>query len=631
MIKDLTGFFDYILTLFSGQSIPGSVGKHPTSNFDALLATASEEHKSLQEEQQKLQSQPMHERLFQSFDTTDKQSAVLKQQAESRRACSPKRMRLESISPPASPSSTSRSSKSKNSSRNRSRSSSQSSTSSSRSRSSSRSSRSSSTSSNDSDDESRKEMQQNHFKNKTLPTHPQLPLKSVTTVVAPKPVATVSHNVPKYTMHLQNTGNNQSMQNALVYNSHLVAQKNAVFIGQNSNSALIVQKTSSGSKEQKGTPSIQPAYRMISPVVTSVSSGGSSSLQKNVTVINNASLSGSGVKLITGIGQTIGNSQGTQLPVQMTLLQQGSNGMTQGYQIVTLTPQSSASSYRTSQQKGIISSKPSILKSDSSGNGSHSSLLIDSKRQQQSQSKQTSASNVPKYSTVSCTSSNSLLMGSIVGSTHSKLSDIPKPKAAVHALSATSNLPLVFNHGLPSHLLPVAAFQPQSSSQPNTSSQQKSLSRKLPSPTKSTCLNSPPPIHPQPTHTPIPRIYTPSPGANASNILNELSHERHSQIQAQSLLIPSNLGQLSGGGVFNLTGQFSHQPFNGDHASLASLTGVRPNESGDAHHAIRVQGYQGLATQRLTMYSDQAAAGLRTDFPVYRPAGGDNHCNDIFI
>lgn len=620
--------------MFSGQSIPGSVGKHPTSNFDALLATASEEHKSLQEEQQKLQSQPMQERLFQSFDTAERQSVVLKQQAESRRACSPKRMRLESISPPASPSSTSRSSKSKNSSRNRSRSSSQSSTSSSRSRSrsSSRSSRSSSTSSNDSCDESRKKMQQNHFKNKTLPTHPQLPLKSVTTVVAPKPVATVSHNVPKYTMHLQNSGNSQSMQSTLVYNSHLVAQKNAVLIGQKSNSALIVQKTSSASKEQKGTPSIQPAYKMLSPVVTSVSSGGSSSLQKNMTVINNASLSGSGVKFITGIGQTIGNSQGTQLPVQMALLPQGSNGMTQGYQLVTLTPQSSASSFRTSQQKGtMISSKPSILKSDSSGNGSHSSLLLDSKRQQQSLSKQTSASNVPKYSSVSCTSSNSLLMGSIAGSTHSKLSDIPKPKAAVHALSATSNLPLVFNHGLPSHLVPVAAFQHQSSSQPIASAQQKSLNTKLPSPTKSTCLNSPPPIHPQPAHTPIPRIYTPSPGANSSNILNELSHERHSQIQAQSLLIPSNLSQLSGSGVFNLAGQFSHQPFNGDHASLATVTGVRPNESGDAHHAIRVQGYQGLATQRLTMYSDQAAAGLRTDFPVYRPAGGENHSNDIFI
>ncbi|XP_053394134.1 serine-rich adhesin for platelets-like isoform X4 [Mercenaria mercenaria] len=610
----------------NSANLHSSPSKHPSTTFDALLATASEEHnKNLQEEQQKQQPQPTQERLFQSFDTAEiNDKASRAQKFESARAGSPKRIRLESISPATSPSSLSQSNKSKNSSRNRSRSSSQSSTSSSRSRSrsSSRSSRSSSTSSNDSGDESRKK----NFKNKTLPTQPQLPLKSVASTTVTKPVVTVSQNVPKYKMHLQNSGPSQTIQSTVVYNSHIVAQKNAVLIGQKGNSAMIVQKQHAVSKEQKtSAPSIQTAYKMINPVVSNVTTLSSSLGQKNMTVVNNSSLSGGGVKFITGIsGQPIGNHHGSQLPVQMALLPQSSNGVAQGYQLVTFTPQSSGSSNRTaSQQKNVVTtSKPSNSRSNNSGSSSQSSSSHDLKRQP-SQNKHTSASNVPKYSSVQSTSSNSLLMGNIVGSTHSKLSDIPKPKATLHTLNAASNLPLMFNHGLPSHLVPVAAFQHPSSSQTIATSQHKSQSSKLSSSTKLSSLNSvSPSVQPQPAHTPIPRIYTPGPGANTPNILTELSHERHSQIQGQSLLIPSNLSQLNSG-VFNL-GQFSHQPFTGDHAGLATVTGIRPNEAGDAHHAIRVQGYQGLATQRLAMYSDQAGASLRPDFPVYRPAGGWN-------
>lgn len=603
----------------------GSPSKHPTTTFDALLATASEEHnKNLQEEQQKQQPQPVQERLFQSFDTSDKTSKLVKQQkSDFARDCSPKRLRLESISPPTSPSSLSQSNKSKNSSRNRSRSSSQSSTSSSRSRSrsSSRSSRSSSTSSNDSGDESKTKK----FKNKTLPTQPQLPLKTVTSAITTKTVP-VSQNVPNYKIHIQNSGPNKTIQSAVVYNSHIVSQKNAVLISQKGNSAMIVQKQQGGKEQKSITPSVQTAYKMINPIVSKVTTPSSNSGQKNRTVINNPSIPGGGVKFITGLsGQSIGNHS-SQLPVQMALLPQNSNGVAQGYQLVTFSPQTSGSSNKSaSQQKNVVvtSSKPSTSRSNNSGISCQSSSSHDTKRQT-SQSKQASASNVPKYTSIQSTCSNSLNVGNIVGSTHSKLSDIPKPKATLHTLNASSNLPLMFNHGLPSHLVPVAAFQHQSSSQTLATSHQKSQSSKLSSPTHLTSLHSATPsIQPQPAHTPIPRIYTPSPGSNTPNILTELSHDRRSQIQGQSLLIPSNLSQLSNSGVFNL-GQFSHQPFTGDHASLATVTGIRPNESGDAHHAIRVQGYQGLATQRLAMYSDQAGASLRQDFPVYRPAGGKN-------
>ncbi|XP_060559801.1 histone-lysine N-methyltransferase, H3 lysine-79 specific-like isoform X1 [Ruditapes philippinarum] len=606
----------------------GSPGKHPTTTFDALLATASEEHnKNLQQEQQKQQPQPMQERLFQSFDTADRNNKVIRQQkSDSARTGSPKRMRLESISPPTSPSSVSQSNKSKTSSRNRSRSSSQSSTSSSRSRSrsSSRSSRSSSTSSNDSGDESKKK----NTKNKTLPTQPQLPLKSVTSTTTTKSVS-VSQNLPNYKIHIQNSGQTKTIQSAVVYNSHIVSQKNAVLIGQKGNSAMIVQKPQAQPKEQKSS-TIQTAYKMFSPIVSKVSTQSSSSGQKNMTVMNNPSIPGGGVKFITGLsGQSIGN-HGSQLPVQMALLPQSSNGVAQGYQLVTFSPQTSGSSNKTSNlQKSVVTlSKPSNSRTSNSGISCQSSSSHDMKKQITSQSKQASASNVPKYTSGQSTSSNTLLMGNIVVTTHSKLTEIPKPKATLHtlstALSASSNLPLMFNHGLPSHLVPVAAFQHQSSSQTLATSHQKSQNSKLPSPTHISSLHSTTPsMQPQPAHTPIPRIYTPSPVSNAPNILTELPHDRRSQIQGQSLLIPSNLSQLSNSGVFNL-GQFSHQPFTGDHASLATVTGIRPNQAGDAHHAIRLQGYQGLATQRLAMYSDQAGANLRQDFPVYRPAGGWN-------
>ncbi|KAL4236947.1 Histone-lysine N-methyltransferase [Mactra antiquata] len=581
------------------QNVVGTI-KHPSATFDALLATASEEHtKSLQEEQQ--QQQPvMHERLFQSFDSKRLSN-------HDKRLSSPTRMRLESISPPASPSS-SQGQKSKSTSRNRSRSSS--SSSSSRSRSSSHSSRSSSSSSCDSGDEKKS----SQYKNKTLPTQPQGQQKTTTTSAGKNSKVSVQ-NIPKYNM--QSTVSSHNIQNTVVYG----ANKNTVLIGQKGNSGMIMPV--SGNDIKNSVSLTQTTYKVVTPIVTAVTNGNNNPVNKNMTVVNSASLTGTGVKFLSGIaGQPIANHSGNQLPVQMALVQQNSNGIAQGYQLVFATPSTGSSQQTNVQVKNSSSSMKQ--NSSKSGNSGITPLMSNDLTKPRSQSKSASASSVPKFNSVVNKSSNPLLVSSLAGTTFSKNTDVQKPN--LHAISATSGLfPGI--HAIPSHLVPVAAFQQQqqqqSSNQSGSSSSSASLQQKgqnmkqQPSPKVSTFISSS--STSQTAHTPIPRIFTPTPGSNAQNILNELSHDR--QLPTQSLLIPSNLSQLSNNGVFNPAGQFTHQPFGGDHASLATVIGVRPNQRGDAHHAIRLQGYQGVTTQRLAMFPDQAAG---PNFPVYRPAGGWN-------
>lgn len=575
--------------------------KHPSATFDALLATAAEEHnKSLQEEQKQQQQQQSSaaadDRLFKSFDVrtahTDEGKNGVSLFASSRR------MRLESISPPASPDSRSQS---KSGSRNRSRSSSSSSSSRSRSRSSSRSSRSSSSSS-DSDRESKKK---NQLKNKTLPTQPMLPVKAV----ASQHLHPVHSNMPKYTMHLNNVNSVASVQNAVVYNSHTKGQKTAILVGQKA-SSVITHKSSSGAAcvDPKASSTVtQPLIKIVTKALASPTSSVSTAFPKGVTLLNSGGLSGGGVKFITGIPAGPINSQAGGQPSVM-LLPQTSNGVAQGYQLVTLTSASPSASVSSNQQKPIppTMSLSQFNVSQNEESSSQKKCLI----------RQSSASNVPKYSAV-ISSNPSVIIGNVpVTSTVSNSATLKQSSNVANQNSTTGLQLSMYNHSAKPQIVPVATFQAQNPSQ-SSGQQQKSKQSLSSPPPKSghspTSLQSGPQAQ-----TPVPRIYTPSQGSSTPNHLAELPHNRCTPVPGSSLLIPSNITQLQNQGTFNPPSQFNPQSFPGNHSGLATLVGIRPNQRGESHHTIRLQGYQGLATQQLAMYSDQA---IKPNFSTFHTGG----------
>lgn len=574
--------------------------KHPSATFDALLATAAEEHtKSLQEEQkqqQQQQSAAADDRLFKSFDVrpmhTNEGKNGMSMFGSSRR------MRLESISPPASPDSRSQS---KSGSRNRSRSSSSSSSSRSRSRSSSRSSRSSSSSS-DSDRESKK----NQLKNKTLPTQPMLPVKAV----ASQHLHPVHSNMPKYTMHLNNINSVASVQNAVVYNSQTKGQKTAILVGQKASASVITHKASSGAAgvDPKASSTVsQPLIKIVTKALTSPTSSVSTAFPKGVTLLNSGGLSGGGVKFITGIPAGPINSQAGGQPSVM-LLPQTSNGVAQGYQLVTLTSASPSASVSSNHQKPI---PPTMSLSQFNVSQNEESSI-----QKKSLIRQSSASNVPKYSAV-ISSNPSVIIGNVPVTSTVSNSATSKQSSNVPNQNSTAGLQLSMynNHSTKPQIVPVATFQAQNPSH-SSGQQQKSKQR----------LSSPPPksghsptlqTGPQ-AQTPAPRIYTPSQGSSTPSHLAELPHNRCTPVPGSSLLIPSNITQLQSQGTFNPPSQFNPQTFPGNHSGLATLVGIRPNQRGDSHHTIRLQGYQGLATQQLAMYSDQA---IKPNFSTFHTGG----------
>lgn len=304
-----------------------------------------------------------------------------------------------------------------------------------------------------------------------------------------------------------------------------------------------------------------------------------------------------GVKFITGLPTAPITTQASGQP-SMMLVPQTSNGVAQGYQLLTF------------GNPGVTSSNQKL-----SAPAIMSQLNVSQTEQKKLASKSSSASSVPKFSAVM--SNQSVIIGNIPLSSTASNSEKSKQVGNLHNLNSAASLQL-FNHGVQPHLVPVATFHAQNSSQ--SSGQQKSkLSDKVTNSAvpKSGRLTSPAPSTGRPTGTPVPRIYTPTPGSSSS-LLSDMSRDRHTPVPGSSLLIQSNLSQLQNSGAFNRSGQFNPQSYAGDHAGLSALVGIRPGQGGDAHHTIRLQGYQGIPAQRLAMYSEQA---IRPNFPSF-PAGG---------
>ena len=293
---------------FSGKQARSA---KPTSDFDALVAHASEERNKT------LNNTHSEERLFKSFDEPNRSQVSSTSNNHSNRrgprtpSGSPQSRR--SKSPPSSPKrrrksdSTDKQSQSVSCSRSRSASSCRSSSTSSRSRSSSHSSRSrsSSTSSESSDDgkSKRKTEPKKHITTSESNSLPPQPQKSAQPLV---------QQLPKYTLHLQNT---TSIQNTIMYTAPIIAQK---------------------------------GYK----VTTNPTSSSGNKLPTSVKIVNSSNLSGGGVKYLTGLNsQQIGQTS-SALPVQMALLPPTSNGVAQGYQIL-FAPSSGLSFHPVSNNSGL--------------------------------------------------------------------------------------------------------------------------------------------------------------------------------------------------------------------------------------------------------------------------------------
>ncbi|WAR23731.1 DOT1L-like protein, partial [Mya arenaria] len=604
---------------------------------------AAEEHKSLQEEQKHLPQ--TEESLFKSFDLQTKTPNDKKSSgstSEKPRFGSPKRRRLSSISPPASPSSNSNSVNSKL--KQRSRSSSSSSSSRSHSRSSSRSSRSSSSSS-DSGGEGRKK----GYKNQTLPTQPMLAVKSLANTWSS---VNVSSSLPKYAINLS-TGTVQSVSSGMSYSSPMAGKQKSVLL----NHALTSSVANPGIPSQPYASSIiVQNHNLVAPNVSSATqilikphvlvqsslsstvchrpsvtvSGNHKSLEQTTVktltqkpiaststktsqakgnLVLNANFQKGGVKIITGLqGQTINSQNGSQLPVQMAILPQSSNGVTQGYQLLTFATPNTGSNASSSHSVNAHFDNATKLQLSASN-------IISSSQKKQSSKSSNKQSGASKYSAI-INANTQVLVGGASSSASAGYFDNGKPQnVSIQSINSSGLQLSMFNAGMQPQIVPVA-FHTQATSQP--SSQQKTQKPNILSQqTKSGRLTSPPrTAH---TPTPIPRIYTPTPGgASTPSLLTDLSHDHRSTQIGSLLLNQSNLTQFQGTGAFNPTGQFNPQAYTGDPRGLA-LVGIRPDQGGDAHPTLHLQGYQGLASQRLAMYSDQAAA-LRHNFPaMYRP------------
>lgn len=407
-----------------------------------------------------------------------------------------------------------------------------------------------------------------------------LPVKSL---AISRPLTTMPQNLPKNTI----SGTN-GIHNAILYNSHTPGQKGAI---------VIAQKAVSGSvsREHSVKAASQATFKVVTKVATSTVASVTSSFPKGVTVLNST---GGNLKFITGLSASSVTSQANGQPSVM-LLPQHSNGVAQGYQLVTLTQPGPNTSVSNNQKLNAPSSSVSQLSEQLSS-------------QKELASKPSSASNVQKCAVLK--PNKSVIIGNLpvsaVGSTETS-----KGNASLHNLNTAGGIHLpVFNHGVQPQIL---TFQAQNSSS-SVNQQQKSLSKpneRLNSHLqKSGPLSSPPPSGGRQSAGPIPRIYTPTQGSSPA-LLTELPYDRRTPVAGSSLLIQSSIPQLQGSRAFNPTGQFNHQPFTTDHSSLATLVGIRPNQAGDAHHTIRLQSYQGLPAQRLAMYPDTAIRHNYSTFP----------------
>lgn len=583
-------------------SYPGS-SKHPSATFDALLATAAEEHKFLQEEQK----QPFTEDpLFKSFDIQSQltNKKVQKKSQGQIRNGSPKRPRLESISPPASPNSASLSSKFSSSSSSISRS---------RSPSSSPSSLSNSNSS-ESGNDSKKKL----LKYKTLPTQPMLPAKTI-----PWSGNDLANSVQQYTLHLLNPNLMKTVQVNTIGCSTAMHSVNPA--DKSSNSGLGNQKSVIGriTNSSKSNNHSDHTWVNAQGLVTPVSSSKQTLVfnadpkpnnkQAHVIKVSPKSLIGtqtttctvyaqsqgrvnqpqqSAVKYITGLpAQNISTQSGTHHTLPMAIISQ-SNGVAQ---LLTFTTASLARTAGTNSEK---------IASPSAASEKISAVNIVPSIQQTIN--MTSANNVSKYTNF--LNSNAPLVAPISQS-HS-YSGSGKQCVNIKSLNSKQGLQLsVFQQ----HLVPMP-FQTQNMS-PHSS-----LHNQIKANVHSfgSKCEQPSSVCPQPSHsgTPITRIVPPAPGSATGSVLSDFTMDHRGAIGSQ-LLIQPNLSQLQNPVTMNATGQFS-TGFHGNHRGL-TLVGLHPDQSGD--HAIQLQSYQGLASQRLAMYSDQAAAMQPAFHSIYRPGG----------
>ncbi|XP_052258151.1 uncharacterized protein LOC127862917 isoform X2 [Dreissena polymorpha] len=593
----------------NGQLIGSS--KHPSATFDALLATAAEEHKFLQEEQK----QPYTEDpLFKSFEIKNQftNKKVQKRNLSQGQVPygSPKRPRLESISPSASPNSASMSSKSKTCSL----SSISSSGSRSRSPSSSPSSQSNSTSG-----ESGNDSKEKLLKYKTLPTQPMLPAKMI-----PWSGYDLANGVQQYTLHVLNPNLMKTVQVNKVGCSTAIQSVNPA--DKTSNSVLSNQKsvigriTNSSKRNNHSDFTSVYAHSLVTPVSSSKQTSVSNLDQKspnnkqaNVIKVLPKSLVGSqtttctvyaqsqgtgnqtqqsAVKYITGLpGQNISTQPGTHHTLPMAIISQ-SNGVAQ---LLTFTSASLAGTAGTNSEKITL---PSAVSEQISAVN-----IVPSIKQAVNM---TIANNISKYNNL--LNSNASLIAPISQS-HS-YSDSGKQCGSIKSINSNQGLQLsVFQQ----HLVPMP-FRNQNMG--SHSSLHNQITANVHS-FGSQC-EQPSAVIPRPSHsgTPIPRIVTPAPGSATGSVLSDLTMDHRGQIGSQ-LLIQPNLSQLQNPVTLNAAGQFN-TGFHGNHRGL-TLVGLHPDQSGD--HAIRLQSYQGLASQRLAMYSDQAAAMQPTFHSIYRPGG----------
>ena len=278
---------DKSYSYFSGQQ---AWAPKPTSGFDALVAHASEERNRALSN-----TNPSDERLFKSFDEPNRNqvSTTSSNQPDRRgpRTPSGSPPSRASKTPPGSPKRQQKSDtadvKTQPEARNRSRSASscRSSSTSSRSRSSSRSSRSrSSSSSSDSSDDERKKNKNKSESKRNIPPATSKPMP------VQKPPQPGVQQLPKYTLHLQNT---TSIQNTIMYTAPMISQK---------------------------------GYKVTTNPVSSAPTAGK--LPSNMKIVNSSNLSG-GLKLLTGSNQSVSNQNQSAVPLQMALLPPNSNGVTQ--------------------------------------------------------------------------------------------------------------------------------------------------------------------------------------------------------------------------------------------------------------------------------------------------------------
>ena len=268
----------------------------PTADFDALVAHASEERN------RSLNSLQSDERLFKSFDEPNRaqvsstNSSMPEKRGKRNSAGSPPRR---SKSPPSSPKrrrksdSADKRSQSASCSRSRSASSRRSSSSSSCSRSTSRSSRSRSSSCSSVSSDEGKAKEKTESKKNTPKDENKSKMATKTT---PPSVQPTIQQLPKYTLHLQNT---TSIQNTIMYTTPVMAQK---------------------------------GYKVTTNPVSSASSN---KLPTAVKIVNSSNLSGGGVKFLTGLNNQSSTSQSNSaVPLQMAFLSPSSNGVAQGYQVL---------------------------------------------------------------------------------------------------------------------------------------------------------------------------------------------------------------------------------------------------------------------------------------------------------